>query len=52
MTFKLLLDKYRKDLMNMYRFKDTVEQQEYWREKSNETYNRLIEMYKQAQKMN
>ena len=45
LTFELLLDKYRKDLLNMARFKHTERQCWYWKKRSDDTYKRLIEMY-------
>ena len=44
LTFELLLDKYRKELINLGRY--TSEQQKwYWKARSDDTYNRLIKMY-------
>ena len=48
LPFNLLLDKYRKELLNLGRFNKTIEQRDYWLLKSNDTYNRLIEMYNEA----
>lgn len=41
LTFELLLDKYRKEVVNSITFPKSG----YWREKSNETYERLISRY-------
>jgi len=41
LTFELLLDKYRKDVVNSIIWPRS----DYWREKSNETYKRLISLY-------
>ena len=47
LPFNLLLDKYRKELINLGKY--THEQQKwYWKERSDDTYRRLIEMYNEA----
>ena len=48
LPFNLLLDKYRKELLNLTRFNKTPKQRDYWLIKSNETYARLIEKYNEA----
>jgi hypothetical protein len=48
MTFELLLDKYRKDLLNMTIFEPAEEQYWYWKKRSDDTYRRLIEMHNEA----
>lgn len=45
LDFNLLLDMYRKDLINMCTYNSNIQQRDYWREKSNDTYNRLIKKY-------
>jgi hypothetical protein len=42
LTFELLLDKYRKEVINSCQYTDG---REYWRLKSNKTYERLIRLY-------
>ena len=45
-TFEKLLDKYRSELCNLYSLKDG---KHYWLQKSNETRDRLIEMYNERE---
>ena len=42
LTFELLLDKYRKEVANTFTVGGNID---YWRNKSNETYERLIKRY-------
>jgi acetylglutamate synthase len=47
LPFNLLLDKYRKELLNMTRY-TTDKQKWYWKKRSDDTYRRLIELYDEA----
>ena len=48
LPFNLLLDKYRKELINAYTYSKQSEHFNYWILRSNDTHNRLIEMYNET----